>query len=127
MAIIQNPILKTFVFCLGIFCVLLGVVGAFLPLIPTTPFILLAAWCFLRSSPRAYHWIQQQPVFGPALKEWENHRTIARPAKILALSMMALSLTFIWIKISSLTLKIGITFLFICIALYIATRNERHS
>lgn len=74
---------------LGWFFVALGVVGVFLPLLPTTPFLLLAVACFTRSSPRLEAWLMNHPRFGPPLRDWREKGAIPRRAKILAVSMMA--------------------------------------
>lgn len=76
---------------LGWFFVGLGVLGAFLPLLPTTPFLLLAIACFTRSSPRLEAWLLNHPRFGPPLRDWREKGAIPRRAKILAVSMMAVS------------------------------------
>lgn len=69
----------------------LGVIGIFLPLLPTTPFVLLAAFCFSRGSEKLYLWLLMQPAFGPMLAEWHNHGMIRRRVKIIAtLSMLGL-------------------------------------
>lgn len=76
---------------LGWFFVALGVVGAFLPLLPTTPFLLLAVACFTRSSPRLEAWLMNHPRFGPPLQDWRRSGAISRKAKIAAVSLMAAS------------------------------------
>jgi uncharacterized protein len=69
----------------------LGVIGIFVPLVPTTPFVLLAAACFLRSSPRLHAWLLGTRLFGPLIKEWEEHRSIPYRTKIFAIVMMVAS------------------------------------
>ena len=86
----------------GWLCVGLGVVGAFLPLLPTTPFLLLAAYCFSRGSEKLHRWIIDHPSFGPPIAQWQNHGAIARRVKIYAsLSMLvvfgiSLALGVVW-------------------------------
>lgn len=69
---------------LGILCVGLGVVGAFLPLVPTVPFLLLATFLFAHSSPRLHSWIVSHPRFGPVIEDWTRYGAIRPRAKRLA-------------------------------------------
>jgi hypothetical protein len=70
----------------------LGVAGALLPVIPATPFMLLALWAFSRSSPRLEAWLLAHRVFGPPLRRWREHRVIPLSAKLVAWTSMAVSL-----------------------------------
>jgi uncharacterized membrane protein YbaN (DUF454 family) len=76
---------------LGTLFALLGVLGIFLPLLPTTPFLLLAAACYARSSRRIYHGLLHHPHFGPLIHEWREHRSMPYRAKRKALLLIALS------------------------------------
>ena len=71
----------------------LGAAGIFLPLLPTTPFLLLAAFCFARASRRLDRWIHSHALIGPLLAEWRAHRAIPLNAKRVAYLMLAASLT----------------------------------
>ena len=68
-----------------------GVVGAFLPVLPTTPFLLVALWCFSKSSPRLEAWLLNHPRFGKSLRNWREHGAIPQRAKIAAVSLMTMS------------------------------------
>jgi uncharacterized membrane protein YbaN (DUF454 family) len=77
---------------LGTGCVVLGILGMFLPLLPTTPFLLLAAGCYARASGRFYNWLLNHPLFGPTILEWRRHRSIAYRTKVTAIVLMSLTL-----------------------------------
>lgn len=78
---------------LGAFFVAVGVAGIFLPILPTTPFLLLAAACFARASSRVYNWLLNHSILGPIVLEWRRHRSIRYRVKIIALITMAASFT----------------------------------
>lgn len=71
---------------------MLGVVGALLPLMPTTIFLLIAVWCFARSSPHFEGWLYEHEVLGPPLRRWRDNRIVPISAKILATLSILLSL-----------------------------------
>ncbi len=74
-----------------------GFVGAFLPLIPTTPFLLLATFAFARSSPRLHRWLVTHPTFGPLLRNWRRHGAIDGRSKVLAILVMSAALAASWL------------------------------
>lgn len=76
---------------LGWFMVGLGVVGAFLPIMPTTVFMLIALWAFSKSSPRFRTWLYTHPRFGPPLQAWERDGAISPRVKVAAILTMAVS------------------------------------
>ena len=65
----------------GALCVALGVVGVVLPLLPATPFLLLAAFCFARSSPRLHDWLVNHMHLGPPIRAWQTYGAVSRGAK----------------------------------------------
>jgi uncharacterized membrane protein YbaN (DUF454 family) len=69
----------------------LGVLGIALPLLPTTPFLLLAALCFSRGSEKIHRWLLNHPTLGPPIQDWQTNRAISRRSKVIAtLSMLVL-------------------------------------
>ncbi len=77
---------------LGWLSIALGVIGIFLPLLPTTPFILLAAWCFARSSERFHQWLMNHQRLGPIVKAWYSGDGISRKLRNRTLLVMWASL-----------------------------------
>ncbi|MEO1167344.1 MAG: YbaN family protein [Pseudomonadota bacterium] len=76
---------RLFWLIVGLVALGLGLIGTVLPLVPTTPFLLLAAFGFARSSPRLAAWLDRHPQFGPLIANWREHRAIGRRAKIAAM------------------------------------------
>jgi uncharacterized protein len=66
-----------------------GLLGIVLPVLPTTPFLLISAACFANSSPKLHNWLLGHPVFGPPIRNWEENGAISRGAKRLAVGTMA--------------------------------------
>jgi uncharacterized membrane protein YbaN (DUF454 family) len=77
----------------GTLCVGLGIVGLFMPVLPTTPFLLLAAACYARASSRFYNWLLNNRTFGPTIREWRRYRSIPYRTKLTAIALMAVTLT----------------------------------
>ena len=76
----------------GSLFVVVGLAGIFLPVLPTTPFLLLAAACYARASRRFYNALLNSRLFGPAILEWHEHRAIAWRTKLTAIALLALTL-----------------------------------
>lgn len=88
----DSPLVRWLLIAAGSVCVMLGVIGIFLPLLPTTPLMLLAAACFARSSRRFHDWLLANRTFGPLIHEWERHRSIPRRTKLTAIALMSATL-----------------------------------
>jgi len=82
---------KSLFIVVGWCCVLLGIIGVFLPLLPTTPFMILALVLFARSSPRLHRMLLENRWFGPGLRQWEKDRSISRSTKLRAMLLVVLT------------------------------------
>ena len=110
-------------FCMGCVMVALGVIGAVTPLLPTTIFLIAAAWCFARSSPRLEAWLLNHPQFGKMLSDWRSHGAISRPAKLMACAGMTFGFVVFWFSAHpSLLLAAGVAVLLSICAGYVVSR-----
>ncbi len=89
---------KLIYFVAGVLALVLGILGIFLPLLPATPFLLLAAFCFARSSERFHSWLLNHPRLGPPIRDWQERGVIRTGPKLLATAMLAVSATFLFLS-----------------------------
>lgn len=109
---------------LGLMALGLGTIGIVTPLLPTVPFLLLAAFCFARSSERLHNWLLSHPVLGPPIEDWNRSGAIARRTKGLASASM-LAVFAISILLGLPLLILGIQGLVLCaVAVFIWSRPE---
>ncbi len=103
---------------LGVVSLGLGILGIFLPLLSTTPLLLLAAWCFVRSSPRLYDWLLNHPHLGEYIRNFREHHAIPLRVKIVSVTLVWLTLGYCilavvdewwWAQIGLLLLAVAIT------------------
>ena len=87
----QSPFVRMLLLCVGSLFVVLGIIGLFLPILPTTIFLLAAAACYARASTRFYNLLLNSPMFGPAILEWRRHRSIPWRTKLYAIAVMMVS------------------------------------
>lgn len=85
---------RVFFLVLGTLSLVLGVIGMVLPVLPTTPFILLSAWCYYRSSQRFHDWLINHPRLGPIVEEYANEEGMSKDSKIKALAMTWIAVLF---------------------------------
>lgn len=110
----------------GWICLVLGFLGAFLPVLPTTPFLLLAAAAFSRSSHTLANWLYQHKRFGPTLLAWEQYRIIPLRAKVLATGMIVVSLAYLWLgTLISNGLRVCVTLLILATVVYIWSKPHQ--
>lgn len=123
--LVANRPLRYFLITISWFFIALGVIGVVLPLLPTTPFLILASICYARSSPRFYNWLMNHPRFGADLRRWVVYGCIRRKTKIIAIGLMAISMIpSIVFLVPLLSVKIGLSFIGLSVAFFIATRPE---
>lgn len=110
--------MKFFLVALGYLSFVLGVVGIFVPLLPTTPFLLLSAALWVRSSPRLYGWLLAHPYLGEYVRNFRENRAIPLRAKIISLTLMwgtmlycvfALLAGWWWAQAALLAVAVGVT------------------
>lgn len=100
-----DPVVKILLNLIGLIAVALGVLGIFLPLLPTTPFLLLASACFMKSSPRLHQWMLNNPMFGEYLKNIQEKKGIPLKGKIVTLMVLWTSMGYSIYIVRPLMLK----------------------
>jgi uncharacterized membrane protein YbaN (DUF454 family) len=112
-------------FVLGWVLLAAGAAGIFLPLVPGTLFLILAAACFARSSPRFEAWLLTHPRFGPPVRKWRERGAIPRAIKVIACLSLATSWLLLYATGAPEAVRIGCLVLFAAVAIFIVTRPER--
>lgn len=103
----------------------LGVVGIFMPLLPTTPFLLLASFCYSRGSERFEYWLIHHKILGPFVRDWREQRLIPVRAKVVSGLAITASVLFVWLKPTiPLPGKIAMTVVVTLALLFILTRRS---
>lgn len=107
--------MKALYILFGTLSLILGIIGVFLPLLPTTPFLLLTAALYVRSSPRLYHWLLHQKYLGNYIRNFRENKAIPLRAKIISISLIWITILnciffiapYWWLKILLLLIAIG--------------------
>ena len=108
---------RTILIIIGWLAVVLATLGVVLPLLPTTPFLLLAAWCFARSSPQFHHWLLYRSWFGSYIRYWQQHRALPPGAKpralifiVLTFSLSLYLVNILWVRLLLLFMMFALLF-----------------
>lgn len=111
---------------LGAIFIILAILGIFLPLLPTTPFLLLSAYFFSQSNERAHQWLLEHNIFGPIISDWSKYGVVSVRTKIIAITMMIIlfGYTLIFVKVS-LVIKVIVAATGIAVAIFLLTRPSQ--
>lgn len=102
----MSEFVKKLIVIFGTIFLLLGVVGIFLPILPTTPFLLLASYCYFRGSERLHTWLNNHKILGPYIRNYMEHRSVKKNVKIYVLLMLWISLIFAIIMLPKIVFKV---------------------
>ena len=108
---------KKILVLIGFASLFLGIIGIAVPLLPTTPFLLLSAACFLRGSDRLYQWLMNNRLFGSYIRNYQEHKAIPLKAKILAISLLWITILYsiifilesVYIRILLVAIAVAVT------------------
>jgi len=115
----KNKALKALLIFVGWLSVVLGVIGIFLPIMPTTPFLLLAAACFVRTSPKFYQWLVGHPRLGKYIVYYLEGKGIPLKAKIYTIALIAISMSVTSYIVPVTAVKVLLPLIGVLVALYI--------
>ena len=104
---VRAGLIRGLLFVSGVVCTVLAAAGAFLPVLPTTPFLLVAAACFVRSSPSFHRRLLANRVFGPYVAQWQANRTLPRAAKRKAYGLVIVTFTLSIFLFDALWMRVG--------------------
>jgi uncharacterized membrane protein YbaN (DUF454 family) len=119
----SNRLARLLLIIAGWFFVALGIIGIFLPVMPTTVFLLIAAACFARSSEKFYYWLLNNKYLGKLIKDYREHRGMPLRAKVIAILMLNIAIGYsalfavkiLWVQILLFAIAIGVTLYIISI------------
>jgi len=119
-----SPLARLLWRALAVLCLVLAVVGAFLPVLPTVPFLIAAAWAGGHGWPALERWLLDHPRFGPTLRQWRSSGAVPRRAKLVAIGMMTVSATALAFSDLHLGARIGVPLVMAAVAVWLWRRPE---
>lgn len=119
----MSRLLRNLYILAGWNCLALGFIGIFLPILPTTPFVLLAAFCFSRGSDHLYRWLLGQKTFGPLIRNWHQHGVIRLHVKWIATLLIILFMSYpVVFAPLALLIKVALAIIGLCVIGFICSR-----
>jgi len=114
----KNPVVKVFLYFAGFLFLGLGILGIFLPLLPTTPFLLLAASVFMHTNKKIYYWMFNNRWFGKSFRNYVKNKSVSKSVKISSLSVLGLTMAYsiifvvdnLWIQAMLIAITIGVSY-----------------
>ncbi len=120
----MQPLLKKLLLVIGVLSVGLAAAGIILPILPTTPFLLLAAACFFRSSDKLYQWLIKHKWFGHYIESWRQHKAIPRHGKVVILLLLWSTLAYSIISVTSiLVIRVLLLLIGLGVSLFVLSRK----
>ena len=118
----KNDILRIILISLGTFFLLIGIIGIFIPILPTTPFLLLAAACYAKGSKKFYSWLINNKWFGEYIKNYREKRGIPLSVKIISITILWITIAFsTFIIVSNLLIQIILIIIAVGVTIHIIT------
>ena len=118
--------MKYFYFTLGWLFFVTGVIGAFLPVLPTTIFMILALWAFSKSSDKFHKWLYTHKIFGPPLQQWQQYKVIPLKAKMLAVIMISGSMGYLYFyPVVTVVITVLIEVVMLSVIIYILSKPSQ--
>jgi uncharacterized membrane protein YbaN (DUF454 family) len=114
-----SPLLRAVLIVVGTVALALGVMGIFLPVLPTTPFLLVTAACYARASARLYAWLLGQPALGPIVAEWRRSRSLPPGVKTRAILVVAATFAISIIVVDALALRAALVAIAIILGVFL--------
>lgn len=127
MQLSANPAVRFLWLVLGLLFTGLGVVGAFLPVMPTTVFLLIATFFFARSSPKFYNWLLNNRTFGPLIRDWRAGLGLPLRAKVLAVLLIGMSVGSSILFVSVLWVQLMLAVIAVGVSTYLLTRPTKRT
>jgi hypothetical protein len=118
----EENVLKILLIVSGTFFLFLGLIGIFIPILPTTPFLLLAAACYARGSKKFYNWLINNRFLGKYIKNYREGRGISLKIKIITISILWITILFsTFLIVTNLLLQIILLIIAICVTIHLLT------